>query len=576
MVTRRSLRPLRFRRLGLEASRPPELASSTSALSESFASRRAVAVWDSVVGSVISLDDIDLKFQLHTATLARPSSEDKEANLARGALLTAALQPDRIVTASDHFIKDPKSFGYTGYYERRGKQVAITERRPKHLLGKGAGSLALGVAAGALALGLTPAAMAAKTAAPTATINVWLVDNGKNVNALWAQLAAKFDATHPGDHVNIEIQPSSNSYKGKILAALGTNSPPALFFSWGGGPLEGYIKAGKVQPFADPGVNDAGNPSWKKDFLPSSLDAVTFNGKLYGIPITGTQPVFFFYNRTVLDRYHLSFPKTWPQLMNDVKLLNSHNVTPIALGNLDEWEGLMYLEYLTDRIGGPGVFLAIQNNQKGAWSNPAIIQALTDIQDLVKANAFEKGFDSITYTNGFTDALVYRGVAAMQLMGDWDLGGLLADAPNFVNSGELGIAPFPIVPGGKGNPADLEGNTTSYAAMASHITPAQTYVAEAFVKWAFTTHTYAADEVKDGLVPVITGSAGLLRSTPLARYLVPVYEAVQNAPSFQYSWDQALGPTKATPMLDNLAKVFELTETPQQFARIMNSYQTGS
>ncbi|MGC8627775.1 MAG: ABC transporter substrate-binding protein [Acidimicrobiales bacterium] len=422
-------------------------------------------------------------------------------------------------------------------------------------------------------IALTTTNASAASTVPTASINVWLVDNGKNVNDYWTAQAKAFDKANPGDTVNIEIQPSSNSYKGKVLAALASSSPPDLFFSWGGGPMLQYINAKTIQPFADPGVADAGNPSWKSDFLASSLGAVTFNNKIYGMPILGTQPVFFFYNRPLMAKYHLSFPKTVPQLLSDVTTLAKHNVTAIALGNADEWEGLMYLEYFTDRIGGPQVFLNIEANKKGAWSNPAVLQALSDIQTLVKDNAFEKGYDTITYTNGFTDALVYRGVAAMQLMGDWDLGGLLSDDPSFVNSGQLGIAPFPSVPGGKGNPADLEGNTTSYIGLAAHISPAATYVSEQFAKWLFTTKAYAKAEVSFGLVPVIAGSAGLLNASPLRQYLVPIYDAVQKAPYFQYSWDQALGPTKATPMLDNLTKVFDLLETPAQFAKIMNAYQ---
>jgi len=59
----------------------------------------------------------------------------------------------------------------------------------------------------------------------------------------------------------------------------------------------------------------------------------------------------------------------------------------------------------------------------------------------------------------------------------------------------------------------------------------------------------------------------------LKEYLVPIYNAVQNAPYFQYSWDQALGPVKSAPMTSNLQKVFGLTETPQQFAKIMNALQ---
>jgi len=43
---------------------------------------------------------------------------------------------------------------------------------------------------------------------------------------------------------------------------------------------------------------------------------------------------------------------------------------------------------MTDRIGGPGVFQAIELGKPNAWSNPAVIKALGDIQPLAKAGAF--------------------------------------------------------------------------------------------------------------------------------------------------------------------------------------------
>ena len=51
---------------------------------------------------------------------------------------------------------------------------------------------------------------------------------------------------------------------------------------------------------------------------------------------------------------------------------------------------------------------------------------------------------------------------------------------------------------------------------------------------------------------------------------------MEQAPSFQYSWDQALSPAEATTMLTNLAQVFELSETPQKFASTMDSQASGS
>lgn len=417
-------------------------------------------------------------------------------------------------------------------------------------------------------------AASAASSAPTASINVWWVTNPPFDTKVWPPIIKAFEKANPGDKVNLTMWPSNNTYKGKVPTALASSNPPALFFSWGGGTLASFVKAGVVQPFADPGMDDAGHPTWKSSFLPSTLSAVTFGGKLYGMPILGTQPVLMFYNKAVFAKYHLSFPKTWAQLLSDIKTFNSNGIIPIALGNVDQWEGLMFLEYLADRYGGPQAFLNIENNVKGAWSQPAIQKALAAIQTLVKDNAFETGFNGITYTTGTTRAFIITGIAAMELMGAWDISAFYNQGPSLVKSGQLGIANFPTVPGGKGDPADLEGNLTSYSALAAHISPAQTYVAEKFMQY-FATKEYAKTEDSYGQVGIIAGTSSYLSAPPLGRYLVPVYNQVLHAPYFQYSWDQALSPTEASPMVNNLYKIFQMTETPAQFAAAMNPYLKG-
>ncbi len=407
-----------------------------------------------------------------------------------------------------------------------------------------------------------------KASGPTAHITVWFVTTPGPVNNYMTSLAKKFDAQHPGDQVTVDFV-ANTPFKQKILLAMGAKRPPALFFTWGGGVLQQYIKAGDVVPLGP------ANAPWTRPFLSSALGAVTFNHKVYGIPVQGTQPVFFYYNKSVFNKAHLSFPKTWPQLLADVATFKKDGVaSPIELGNLSGWEGLMYLEYLTDRIGGPKVFDAIQAGKKNAWNNPAVIKALTDIQQLVKAGAFQTGYDSVDFGSE-TDALLYSGKAAMTLMGDWQISSLLGEDASFVKSGQLGQAPFPSVPGGKGNPADLAGNTSDYLAVASHISPAQKVVAEQFLKTMFTTPAFAKTEVASGQVPVIKGSVAALRKANFHQYLVPIFNDVYRAPSFQYSWDQALGSARATPMLNNLEKVFELSETPKQFVSTLDSSSTG-
>ncbi|MGD0983784.1 MAG: extracellular solute-binding protein [Acidimicrobiales bacterium] len=413
-----------------------------------------------------------------------------------------------------------------------------------------------------------------RASAPTASISVEVQDQGTILDNYYTAQAAAFNKANPGDHATMDIVPTNNVYKQKLLLQLQGNNPPALFQTWGGGIFQQYITAKVAQPFGDAGQSDAGHPTWESDFLSSTLGSCTYAGVLYCMPFTGTQPVFFFYNKPLLAQYHLSFPTTTTQLIADVTLLAKHNVHAIALGNNGEWEGLMYLEYFTDREGGPQVFLNIQDNKPGAWSNPAVIKALTDIQTLVKDGAFEEGYDAIDWGTGMIDALVYDGVAAMELMGDWDITFLTSDAPAWVNAGKLGIGAFPTVPGGIGNPADLEGNTTTYVGLAAHLSAAQTYVAEQFAKYTWDTPAYAKELVAQGAVPALKVNPSAFNAVPkLKQYLIPIYNAVLKAPYFQYSWDQALGATKAQPMLDNLSKVFDLLETPQQFAAAMNKLQ---
>ena len=108
--------------------------------------------------------------------------------------------------------------------------------------------------------------------------------SGTPVDNYWVAQAKAFDKANPGDTISVEF-PAASAYNPKTAAALAGNNPPALTFGWGGGRELQYINAKVVAPIGDAGQSDAGNPSWKSDFVPASLGAVTFDNKLYGIPV---------------------------------------------------------------------------------------------------------------------------------------------------------------------------------------------------------------------------------------------------------------------------------------------------
>jgi ABC-type glycerol-3-phosphate transport system substrate-binding protein len=404
-------------------------------------------------------------------------------------------------------------------------------------------------------------ASGSSSAAATANLTIWADTTsggtGPSDLALKA-LAQSFNASHPGDNVTVDFIADAN-IKTQLQTAMGAGNEPNVFWTWGGGVLDQYIKAGKVLP-----LGTTSTATYLSNFLPSTLGAVTFNGQVYGVPVEGTQPVYFFYNKKVFSDNHLTFPTTWAGLLSTISTLKAKGIAPISLAEGGQWPGLMYLEYLTDREGGPAVAKALQANTAGAWSNPAITKALTDIQTLAKAGAFNKGFDS-TQFNGQSDALVTTGKAAMQLMGDWDLGS--ADQ-TFVKAGDMGMAAFPSV--GSGDPADLAGNTATYLALSANTSAAQQAVAKQFFADALASADYAKQQVAANEVPVTAGASSDFTG-PLASYQQQIYTSVQNAPSFTYSWDQMLVPALGTPMLTNLQKIFDLTETPAQFEAAMTT-----
>jgi raffinose/stachyose/melibiose transport system substrate-binding protein len=254
-----------------------------------------------------------------------------------------------------------------------------------------------------------------------------------------------------------------------------------------------------------------------------------------------------------------------------VPKFNAAGIAPFSLGGQSRWTNMMWLEFLFDRIGGPEVFQAVFDGQKDAWSNPAALDALTKMQELIKANGFIKGFSSITADSNADQALLYTGKAAMMLHGGWTYGSMSTDGGDFVSGGHLGYMNFPPVEGGKGDPSNTVGNPGQYLSISSKATPEEKEIAKKF----FATGVLSDQEVKEwvgiGSVPIVKGADSAFGATKDADFLKFVYGIASNAKAFSQSWDQALSPTAAETLLDNIAKLFQLSITPEQFVSNMNA-----
>ncbi|MGX1372595.1 raffinose/stachyose/melibiose transport system substrate-binding protein [Streptomyces canus] len=391
--------------------------------------------------------------------------------------------------------------------------------------------------------------------------------NGQPQEGVRASAVAAFNKAHPKEQIK-DTTYQNDAYKTKIKTAIGAGRAPTIIWGWGGGTLRTYVEAGQVEDLT-PWFEE--HSEIKKGLFPSSFGAATVDGKIYAMPCEAVQPIILYYNRKVFDQVGVKPPESWDDIMALVPRFNAKGIAPFALGGQSRWTNMMWLEFLFDRIGGSEVFQAIIDGEKNAWNQPAAISALTKVQELVRAQGFVKGFSSITADSNADQALLYTGRAAMMLHGAWSYGIQQADGGDFVSSGGLGYMTFPPVEGGKGDPSDTVGNPAQYLSISSKASAEQKKTARDF----FATGVLQEAEVKkwidNGSVPIRLGTEKLLAASKSADFLKFTYDIASKAKVFAQSWDQALSPTAAETLLDNIVKLFQLSISPKQFADNLNA-----
>jgi len=358
----------------------------------------------------------------------------------------------------------------------------------------------------------------------------------------------------------------NDAYKQKIKTAIGAGQAPTMIWGWGGGGLKSYVDASQVVDLTDWfGQNDA----VKQKILPSSFGAATVNGKIYAMPVETVQPIVLFYNKKVFDKVGVQPPKSYQDILDLIPKFNAKGVAPFSLAGQSRWTNMMWLEFMLDRNAGSDVFNNVFAGKAGSWSDPAVLDMLTKVQSLVKSNAFIKGFSSITADSNADQALLYTGKAAMMVHGSWSYGIQKAQGGTFVSSGGLGWMNFPPIEGGKGDPSNTVGNPGQYLSISSKASAAEQDIAKKFFSTTLVDDDEKAGWVKSGGVPVLTNSDSLFTGDD-AQYLKDMAAIASGAKTFAQSWDQALSPTAAETLLDNIAKLFQLQVTPQQWVDNMN------
>jgi raffinose/stachyose/melibiose transport system substrate-binding protein len=434
------------------------------------------------------------------------------------------------------------------------------------------------VGGGALAAGLAACGSSGPKSTPGSTAGAggagsgatyWFL-TGQPQQAIREAQVKRFNDANSGTKIKTtEFQ--NDAFKQKIKTAIGAGQGPTLIWGWGGGGLKSYVEANQVEDLTS---FFSQNADLKNKTFPSAFTAATVNGKIYAMPVETVTPIVLFYDKRQFEKIGAQPPQSWGDIMDLVPKFNAKGIAPFSLGGQSRWTNMMWLEFLFDRIGGSEVFQNIYDGKKDGWSDPSALKALDEMQKLIKANGFVKGFSSITADSNADQALLFTGNAAMMLHGAWTYGNMKSSGGDFVTGGHLGYMNFPPVDGGKGDPSDTVGNPGQYLSISSKASDADKETAKKFLANNTLDDASVADWVKSGNIAVAKSSKDKLSSITDkqdSEWLNFIYDTSSKAKNFAQSWDQALSPTQAETLLDNIAKLFQLSISPQQFATNMNA-----
>ncbi|WP_300344425.1 extracellular solute-binding protein [Nesterenkonia sp.] len=393
--------------------------------------------------------------------------------------------------------------------------------------------------------------------------NAWILTGGG-----WPAIEEDLDRFNESHDEDISVEAMENdAYKQQIRTAVGSGDAPTLIMSWTGGTLLEYVEEDRVVPLDDHvgELQERVHESvWQNGVVDDSV---------YAVPMNDVQPVVLYYNQDVLDEHGLEVPETWSDVEEIVDTLaDVEDVDAFSLAGGSIWPALMWLQYLTDRHGGEGVFASVVEGEEGAWDNESILFALETLQELGE-EGFVDNYNAVDAAQNEDAQLLADGRAAFLLQGSWVYATINQDFPEFADSGAFGYAPFPQLEDGAGDPSNIVGNPANFWSVSADASEEAQQVAFDYLS----EHLYNDEAVDDmlnaGSLPPLNDVEDRIAGTEAEDFLTFANDLVGEANHFQLSWDQAVHPDQQQPLMDNVAAILQGNMTPQEFVDDMNARQ---
>jgi ABC-type glycerol-3-phosphate transport system substrate-binding protein len=203
----------------------------------------------------------------------------------------------------------------------------------------------------------------------------------------------------------------TTSYQAAIKTTGNTPKVSDMFSWWSGWLMKELVDAGMLADVSS---------IWQAQgdaYSPGVRDALTFDGKQYGVPLNIAYWVTF-YNKHTFDEHKVDVPTTWDEFTGACEQLKAADVTPLGCTIDGRWPGFVVWQELMIRKD-PALYTAIVDG-KAKYTDPGVVDVMNIWGDMIKKGWFSDPSATTigTGNNNFPPSFK-QGKIAMLTWGTW-------------------------------------------------------------------------------------------------------------------------------------------------------------
>ena len=214
-------------------------------------------------------------------------------------------------------------------------------------------------------------------------------------------VVADYMAANPKVKIDV-LAETDQGVKDKLRVMAASKSLPDIYFSWAGDFTKKFVRGGLAK---DLSADVAGE--WKDSFTPAALEAYTYDGKLYGVPIT-LDAKYLVFNKKMFTDAGVAVPATLEELLTACDSFKAKGIAePVAFGNLNGWPAIHYMTQLNAYFVAPDVLAKDYEPATGEFTDPGYLASLQAFAD-INSRCLVAGSNGISHENGQANFLTSK------------------------------------------------------------------------------------------------------------------------------------------------------------------------